>query len=436
MPLCRHTRASGWSRQQSQIFPICDILLTSHLDMVGLSVRFELIALTPIFNGGAAGQPELLRGPSLKGLILWWVRAMLGGLGADPGAIHELLGARFGHQDAGSRLRIQVEGPRASVVYSGPPADELWGFKYLAYGLDSRHYYHPDQPNRLMASLRCEDEATLRMAWCGLWLLSRFGGIGARCRRGMGSFEIRNAGDPPRGLPSLEPENVSTEVEWANALTKGLNQIANALAGGGQSLTFQSTPTHPTFATSPLPSFSCFRSGFWRATVWRVNYTDWQLALNELGNRYQKDRRGTQRSRGRLLSRDFAEANRFEDTGRANSPVLAPFGLPLTFRFTSGDHKGATVGVRAHSADPRAKTGLRRASPLFLKIIRNGAGDYFCLAHFFKCRLVENDELQFYMLRKSRNRVSSQRPTGPLPVDWSVAETFLRRVSQGSDMYV
>ena len=405
------------------------------------SLQFKLVPITPIFSGGADQRPELLRGPSVKGLILWWVRAMLGGLGADPATTHELMDERFGNQESGSKVSLDIRGPRAEILCDGPSSTQREGLKYLLYGLDKRYCYYPNEPSDgLVLNLRFKDDATLRMCWCGLWLLSRLGGIGARCRRGMGSFEIHNAGNAPAGLPSLEPDDVSTRAGLANVVTAGLNQVATALAGSSSSLAFRSASAQPPFASGPLPDFSCFRTGFWRATLWSPNQSSWPEALDALGSDYYEHRRGSEarsiRGVSRFLSRDFSEADCYEATGAAKSSELAALGLPLTFRFTSYKHKGALVGIRAHTIDPREKTGMRRASPLFLRILRSRAGDYFCLAHFFKCRLVEKDELQFYMLKKSKAALAAKLPSTPFPVDWGHAEDFLKKVSRGSDIYV
>ena len=282
--------------------------------MAGRSLQFELVPVTSVFNGGAAGKPELLRGPSVKGLILWWVRAMLGGTGTDPVTIHRLIDERFGNQEASSKMSIDIQGPRATAFRRKPTrkptnADEqLEGLRYLAYGLDERYDYDPDELTGLLVSLRFKDDATLRMCWCGLWLLSRFGGIGARCRRGMGSFHIHQAGDPPVGLPPLEPEDVSSAHDLVKSLTDGLNQVAKHFANGGTSLNFFSALAHAPFATSPLSAFSCFQPGFWRATAWHSNRVCWEEALDELGSAYYEHRRGSTSRGGRSLSRDFFEA--------------------------------------------------------------------------------------------------------------------------------
>jgi hypothetical protein len=417
---------------------------------VANQASFELAALTPIFNAGANRvTPELLRVASLKGALLYWFRALVGAL-CPLDQLRRLETVYFGGPQRAGDLRLALSGPLPDGRYPLKPYDRqerrwrpLEGFRYLAYGLEGRPFYDPDRGASFQLSVRCDRGETWEVAWCCLWLLSRFGGVGARTRRGMGGFLLRPAAGGPRfqGLPELSPRVWGTAEDLAADLSEGLNQVAGCLARHAEGVVLRfAWRTTMTAASSSsatrYPAFSSLVPGFWRARIIPLDAQGWEAALDAVGLIYQRWRHPPIPGKPRPLSKDFGVASGYVGSGSASGSRLAAFGLPLLFSFHSGTHAGARVGVRETG---RLRTeDSRRASPLFLRVLRSDGADgkFFALAHVFKAKFVRDstDRLEFYM-KAAPGTGSMQSPSAPFAVHWTEVDSFLDSLT-GPEVYV
>jgi hypothetical protein len=175
--------------------------------------------------------------------------------------------------------------------------------------------------------------------------------------------------------------------------------------------------------------------------VFALNARDPVAALDELGSKYFGFRHTvTAPTSTRRLSQDFPTASTYEATGHAAQSNLAAFGLPLHFSFYHGAHAGAIVSVSDASAsnDQGNPTDSRRASPIFLRVLKTAEGRYFGLGHFFKAKFVEEpqERLHFWMKKKAKALTGVHRvPSAPFPVDWTSVENFVDSLG-GAEIHV
>ncbi len=186
-----------------------------------------LETVTPLFLGGAnpRGVPEL-RAPSFRGVMRFWLRALLGGvLGDNPQEIFKHESAVFGSTEHASPVIVRVQ------HLCRPDSGE---FDPLPHRKESKKFtfkgFIPDQNFTL--TLLSRDEGALEQAAKALQLLCLLGGLGRRSRRGFGSLQIAS-GD----LPKLE---ANTTKELSSRLKEQLEKIT-----GNKFASVSSTPSFP-----------------------------------------------------------------------------------------------------------------------------------------------------------------------------------------------
>lgn len=163
---------------------------------------------TPLFNGGAdpereaGGQPGV-RVPSLRGAMRFWFRALVGGVtGPDLALLAALEREVFGSTDASCPVPLRIPNP---PVQRAARVEQInrWIVYLLGQGLGdlrnqkaSRPYVPPGEKFEVKLRLRNVgrdrhvDENIGALTLASLWLLSAYGGLGARTRRGFGGVHI------------------------------------------------------------------------------------------------------------------------------------------------------------------------------------------------------------------------------------------------------
>ena len=254
--------------------------------MRSLSVRLETV--TPLFLGGAdpKGSPEL-RAASFRGVMRFWLRALLGAhLGDDLKALRQAESAVFGSTDCASPVVVQVRGKPRYVDLERRSG--VSGYNYLYWSL---FLQQKDKKLRCIApgstfevSLRLrpgihQDQA-LRQAGAALWLMVRLGGIGSRSRRTLGSLAARE--EPALGLDPPLPSFVSTASDpavLAAELEVGLRTLRNAVGSDG------GRPGH---------RFNVLHRD--RCSIWVVagdqSWHAWEIAAEEMGTALRVFRQG------------------------------------------------------------------------------------------------------------------------------------------------
>ena len=205
-----------------------------------LSVAIEL--LTPTYIGGAKQYPEI-RAPSVKGLLRYWYRALNPNYREDEMII-------FGDTNTGiSSFKLQIQGASQNrTCYLGrkPQSSHspectrsfqrLYGLKYLTFPFQrpksAREAITPRQGiifEHVFSStiLKSHNWEKIRRALIASWWgLAVFGGIGARSRRGLGSFMIVNVEcNWPEAEILSELKEQGSVADWARSFEKSLSKI-------------------------------------------------------------------------------------------------------------------------------------------------------------------------------------------------------------------
>jgi len=198
--------------------------------------------VTPAFLAGAdQGKDDCnLRPATLKGLLRWWWRTMYSGL-LKKEEMLALEGAIWGDTIAGGAVQVRVDPkaaeprlfdykdgfkPKADFARAHclelPPKNATPGIFYVSYGMDEggsdrvqRFYidsgsswsvrlcarstlFLPDRKklkDSKKGAVLVSAEDVLGQARAALWLLCRFGGVGAKARNGFGSLKITGPAD-------------------------------------------------------------------------------------------------------------------------------------------------------------------------------------------------------------------------------------------------
>ena len=346
-------------------------------------VVFTCEVVTPMFLSGSKQETCEWRVPSLRGALRYWLRALLGGQGLSLKTVAAEEAEVFGNTQKGSLVRLRIhEIGKAEKGRAEQLLDRLdQGARYLWYsttlGSNDRGYFKPGSYFQVVFSALPPHTEALERAVGAFWLLAHCGGLGTRSRRAAGSFRAalkERRGDHLR-IPDFTSSN-GFEGYFDNQL-----RLVRELMPQGQ-------------AVECRPSFDSLYPSF--AKIWRANLAEksWQDAVAAIGQKFQtfRERRPP----------DYQAVKDFLDLSQSSAPDTverASFGLPLTFRYRSLNWKSAIVNPANHD---------RRASPLWMRIIRLPNGDYDTMLTYFDSTFLPPGE------RLKINRASMGTPTNSL----------------------
>lgn len=378
-------------------------------------LTFRLQVITPLFLSGADQQAAELRPPSIRGALRFWFRAMMGGMvGGDWQKVKQLEAQLFGDTNQASGLTIRVN--------ALPLPLEPWNFRergivYLGYGLSgsrttpARVYVNvtQDSPYEFDLLLLYQDRRMQGVIVGTLWLLTQFGGLGARTRRGFGGLEIsQHAANLPhdmQGLFALPQEPLG------NSLQENLRKVRNLFAEFAGTTNIQ----------EPVdPAFPVISKDHWVCRLLNQSFASWQEAMNWIGEEFRKYREDRARgshtrttSRGSFsyyISKDYDEAKKLAIPGQSPSQLRLPiFGLPLQFQFQS---VGKTIRVVGEKHE-------RRSSPLHIRIRRFATSYRVCLSCFKSHFLSDQEQLRVEDVGNPQRYAVVPGPT------WQALDDFL-----------
>ena len=401
----------------------------------------ELEVVSPLFLAGADQGEAELRTASIRGVLRFWFRAMMGGLTqGDWTKVASLEAAVFGNTERASRVRIRVVPTSLRVVKpDGPPVNLRPGFLYLGFSFYrwDRHqrgyrllraYFEPGSAFRLDFSLRPGPDGELleRVLWGTLWLWTHMGGLGARSRRGFGAVQVRSE-TPDLGLKFKPPPE---PPQLVNHFRDGLRWIESAFRefAKRQGVPAAGSIFTPSGSRPPLPPFSSLAK--WRAVlVTRGNWNDWQGVLADLGrfircfrNQSPTDLRRPTPDYSRVVARYLRNVSvaSWDLTNDA-------FGLPIQFR-SSSRGLSATLTWRLENEDYD-----RRASPLMVRLLRLG-GRYAVVLLLLESEFLPSGAVEW--LKPTGNWPSSVPKPGPQaipPADFGILYDFLDKAKKTFD---
>lgn len=393
------------------------------------TLDLDLEVITPLMSGGAARQAEV-RPPSLRGMMRYWLRALLGGIyGPSLPLVSAVEGGVFGHQSHTSPLALRVR--RGAEAGELPPAGEAWpGLGYLFYSAyqTRRNAILPGKSLQLRVQTRpfglepvevegveMDAEQIWRLGLGSLWLMTRLGGLGLRMRRGAGNLRLlaEPAGWPDELPPALV--RAATPAAYAGELAADLAQLRRAFGW------------KPTVTLAHRPSFTVLHPDVCQIYVLDQVYGSWQAALDTLG-------RALMAFRSRQPD-DYATVKGAltRPNWRVTGVKRSVFGLPLMFYFSSLYKQLQEQGVPQREARSRAsaqitpRRGQLRASPLWVRVVRL-AGDqpaYAVQMALFHSQFTSDDMLTLRPSDRSLRSIDFRAPA-----DFSYVQEWFDHVAK------
>jgi len=358
-------------------------------------IIFKCQAITPMFLGGADGEPDL-RPPSIKGAMRYWWRAMHGHLSIEK--LKEKESDIFGNTEQRSKVTLRCRTshePKEFIetfrkVKAGEKG-ELEGMEYLFYSMDlgkNNRQYFDNIPFEVILKSKDKHEAQLKEAAYAFWLLANLGGIGSRSRRGGGSFIITDIEDDSH-LGFDFRLDVQSADAWVDYLKKGIQTIKHHAK------------------VKDIKDKTRFNS-FQNIDIYLVNELHGKAedALNFIGERFQKFRE----EEG---GKDAYNVGNYVDNG-SHIPTIekASFGLPISYRFEVGKNKFISATV-----EPKSEIYNRSASSLFISIVQIGGKYYPLLVNFNSTLLPDGVSLKVSS-KEQRKDVYPKTPHNTIKQDF------------------
>jgi len=304
-------------------------------------ITFECETITPMFLAGADGKTPELRAPSIKGALRFWWRAMNSDLTYDQLLKEEekLFGGTQ-TQNLKSPILLKISQPQFDEVHARTYKN-YHGLAYLYYSMihfgGGRSAVPPK--TKFDVVLKAKGEKTIKKSIACFWLLTFFGGVGSRARRGCGNIQMQNAIDPDNLLDNLSFSFFPKEGEELNDFLKDNYLKVKELLK--VNLNSKDQNNYSNLFDAKL----CISDS---------GKNDWTDALNEIGNIFKNFR---------LDKNNRAILKWYES---------AAFGLPVK-------HKAFTVNsvFSARNDDPIK----RRSSPVIIRIVKFNNEYYWMVLH-------------------------------------------------------
>ncbi len=211
-----------------------------------LRVTYRIV--TPLFLSGAKPDDAELRGPSIKGALRYWYRAIdprynlsknIESLkkGESPTYEGDLFGGT-GQEEGQARFLLRLHGSDLQKEVWKGKREHPFFLRYLGFSLDrNRKYFIPEQTFSISFRLRplTGDEEKAREDWqcliASIWLLGHIGGLGSRSRRGFGTVALESwtasegsvAQEVLQRLPIAH--GAKSRTEWVERFSEGLEEI-------------------------------------------------------------------------------------------------------------------------------------------------------------------------------------------------------------------
>jgi len=241
----------------------------------------ELETVTPLFIAGADQrniENEGLRAPSLRGLLRWWFRAIMGGI-VSTEDLRELESKIFGSTDQKSSVKI-LSTTKSQPSEISIPSDlrYLWFSIHMQKRKNQRlQCYLPK--TKFKITLSSDDEDNLKITLGCLWTLIYLGGAGARMRRGAGSLKINNVSGK---IPYTFIFTGNTSTDAKEFIEKNLAEIF------GDFKEYAGEKYNP----QTNPNFAVLSKNHAKMSLIQQPLDTWESALRKISDKYRSFRRG------------------------------------------------------------------------------------------------------------------------------------------------
>lgn len=324
----------------------------------------RLQVTTPLFNAGAGPADTYpgVRVSSVRGAMRFWFRALVGGVtGPNLRLLAELESMVFGSTEASCPVPLRIPDPPRQRA-AGSEKMNRHVVYLLGQGLGdlqnrttSRSYVRPGEMFALKLRFDNAEPNVAALTLASLWLLSTYGGIGARTRRGFGGVRITSVDG---WLPSpWTPESIrSPGLEYYEKL--GFLWPDKTLGTCLAPLLKNKVTGARTAWTTP-PTFPVLHREY---TIARASgggiFDSWEHVLRHAGEQLRNFRASRDSPGARYTP--ARKTPEWEDViwGPGNHFPLGALGLPVMFK-----KNGPFVNAEC-DGDSR-----RRASPLWLRAV-------------------------------------------------------------------
>ncbi|MCS6774833.1 MAG: type III-B CRISPR module RAMP protein Cmr1 [Thermoflexales bacterium] len=333
------------------------------------SISLTLEVISPMFLAGAdpRGKPEL-RPPSLRGMLRYWLRALVGAAGLDVAQQHEnrLFGVAGDKNAAAGAIALHIQqaavNPKTytDLTRGRDGAGYLWFAARQTKTEAEREAIPPGTRFTLQLSApRSPDpQRDLRQTLVVLKVAALLGGIGNRSRRFAGAFQaVSSPDDLPQPLDprirSRSPEMLAAEIAQIIRVTR--------------------VAEHDLSLASP-PKFDIIHPAWCEIGVSPATYRDVLDLIDHFGTVLMEFRR------------EQPDAAAFARSVFQEQPIQAvkrpAFGLPIPFYYRDSN-TNATL---------QASLGIdRRASPIWMQVVRLANGEHAAVFTWFRSQFLPPD---------------------------------------------
>jgi len=374
-------------------------------------ITLTLETVTPMFLSGAdpRGEPEL-RAPALRGAMRYWLRALTGAAGEQTmRRCEEYLFGAVGEQAAAGAVSLRLlpmanlsSQPYSELTKDKPGTAYLWFAARRTQRESERSAILPTKFDFVMSFPRSKQPVQdLEQAAAVLWLLTRLGGIGARSRRFAGGVQVaavKSNYDPQSIIGQLSISADSPQA-LASDIAQGIKNARHVF--GIQKL------------ANPAPDqFDVLHPDRCQIFVLDRIFDSWQSAIEDIGSTYQLFRKKRQPDYGIVKTAMKAGVDLQEAVQRA------AFGLPIPFVFPSLEEKKRkrTAILQAEECKEQKECVNidRRASPLWMRIVRLSNSQYTVVFTWFKSQFLPEAARLLLTERNRPNRYGRQLPNDQL----------------------
>lgn len=364
-------------------------------------LTLNLETVTPLFLGGSdpRGVPEL-RPPAFRGALRYWLRALLGGLhGGDIATVQQMEGTVFGRASdetgSASAIILRMANPQMKQQ-SYSQFKRKSGLAYLLFA--ARGTNSEKERSGLVGKFNLQlstrpgvskAQEVFQRAYAALWLLTRLGGVGTRSRRGIGSFQVVQAGGDlitslPLTVEATTPQALVQELE------QGIRTIRGLIGPNLASLPLRTSP----------PDFDLLHPDVCHIWVVDQTFPSGEDALNRIGEVYQAFRNRRQPDKQMIKERIV---------NRSKKPFSEPiqraaFGLPIPFFYK--DVQNGTASLEGDGYD-------RRASPLWMSVVKLANDQYAIVFTWFQAEFSPSDA-GLILKRRGEEEISGKAPDDSL----------------------
>lgn len=369
---------------------------------------YECEVVSPMFAHGADPKVFDLRATEIKGAMRFWFRTALSSkLQNNIKTLKLLESYIFGNTAQKSKVMISVNGKLSPKT--DPIKGESFGSKfkidpirYMAYGMyDSQKDKKKDKENEQWHAYAEQGIFKINLSFSSvnrdnstnqeeikeiesitddvLFLLSTFGGIGAKSDKGFGSFQIKSKDYPYDSLQleQMAKKAVDDIFEKSKSILERIEEKTEVKDLNLDPIRFEELPTYPLFDPQDSQTFGMLD----------LNTNDFKKALSFIGEKYYEFRRE--------LESDGSFNNSYKDPNyKAKRAML---GLPILYQ-----QPKPTITLKN-------STG-RKTSTLHMSLKRINS-NYHLVYVFLPAMIGESNELIIAIEKKegsSKQEVSSE----------------------------